>query len=444
MLNKPVYHFAPRKNWMNDPNGTVYRDGVYHMFYQYNPWGSGWGNVRWAYATSRNLIDWERKGIRLAPETDRGEQYCFSGCVVPDGEGYVLAYTSIGFEDWAIQQHARQRFARANADFSKIERLYGLDMTELSQPFPVHEWRDPFIFTYNDVKYLLLCGVCWLDGREERSVILYRSVENDCTKWQYVSVLFTDPENVVECPNMYIVGGRAALIYSTMTDRKVKCVAGDFDGSRLWERNRGVVDWSLKSFYATNLSDAEDGGKVLYGWLGEDLEQGDSPDGVSSGCLAIPRKIYLDGNYVLHFAPVEALSKLEREKIPFTGSEIVSDTLRARLKFETEGEVRFTLTEGERERMTVRVRNGEVIVGRVTKFSHGGESEERMKAGDGYKHAFDVLIDGSATEFFVDGTAVMSVRMYRADKPEKLFSLKEGKVKLIDAVRLDAANITGE
>ena len=61
MLNKPVYHFAPEKNWMNDPNGTLYRDGVYYLSYQYNPSGSDWGDIQWAHATSTDLINWKRK-----------------------------------------------------------------------------------------------------------------------------------------------------------------------------------------------------------------------------------------------------------------------------------------------------------------------------------------------------------------------------------------------
>ena len=93
-MQRPTIHFAPEKNWMNDPNGTVYADGVYHLFYQYNPYGSDWGNICWAYATSSNLIDWERKGIRLAPDPAIGEKYCFSGCAVKQPDEFKVIYTS--------------------------------------------------------------------------------------------------------------------------------------------------------------------------------------------------------------------------------------------------------------------------------------------------------------------------------------------------------------
>ncbi len=66
-MQRPAYHFAPAKNWMNDPNGTVYDGKTYRLFYQYNPCGSEWGNICWAYAESSDLVNWKRKGVRLAP-----------------------------------------------------------------------------------------------------------------------------------------------------------------------------------------------------------------------------------------------------------------------------------------------------------------------------------------------------------------------------------------
>ncbi len=443
MLNKPNYHFAPVKNWMNDPNGTVYRDGVYHLFYQYNPEGSTWGNIQWAYATSTDLIHWKRKGIKLAPETHKGEQYCFSGCAYPQSDGYLLAYTSIGYEPWAIQQHARQRFARANADFSVIERLYEKDLDQRSQPFPVHEWRDPFIFSYRDGVYLLLSGICWQDGKSENSVLLYRAKNADCTEWEFKTVLATEKDHVIECPNMLIENGKAALIYSTMTDRKVKYIAGDFDGMRLWERSRGVVDWSEHCYYATNLSASETGAAVLYGWLQENLERGDAPDGTYSGCLSIPRNVHIDEQYRLHIAPIDAVKHLQDRALPVSGDEIVSDSVRARLSFVSEGDCRVRLTEGEREYLTLRVRGGEIVVDRVSRFPDADETEERIRLG-GNKHKFDILVDGSATEIFVDGVAAVSVRMYRSEKPEKLFSRKEGRVTDVRAYTMKAAQIVGE
>lgn len=79
---RPLYHFSAPANWMNDPNGTIYHQGKYHLFYQFNPQKAKWGNIHWGQAVSEDLIHWEHLPIALYPHREYGEQYCFSGCCV--------------------------------------------------------------------------------------------------------------------------------------------------------------------------------------------------------------------------------------------------------------------------------------------------------------------------------------------------------------------------
>src|SRR4051794_6151392 len=65
--SRPVYHFRPPAQWNNDPNGTIQYRGWYHMFYQHNPYGAGWGNMHWGHARSRDLVNWEHLPIALWP-----------------------------------------------------------------------------------------------------------------------------------------------------------------------------------------------------------------------------------------------------------------------------------------------------------------------------------------------------------------------------------------
>ena len=82
-MNRPNFHFTPPKGWMNDPNGMVYMDGEYHLFYQHYPDDIVWGPMHWGHAISRDLLHWEHKKIALCPD-ELG--YIFSGSCIYDKE----------------------------------------------------------------------------------------------------------------------------------------------------------------------------------------------------------------------------------------------------------------------------------------------------------------------------------------------------------------------
>ncbi len=102
---RPIYHLLPPANWMNDPNGLVFHNGHYHVFYQHNPYGDGWGNMHWGHFRSKDLVDWEHQPIALWPSKSRGEEHVFSGSATKTADGkLMLFYTSIGKrnpEQWA-------------------------------------------------------------------------------------------------------------------------------------------------------------------------------------------------------------------------------------------------------------------------------------------------------------------------------------------------------
>ena len=87
---RPVYHHTPLYGWMNDPNGMFYKDGVYHLFYQWNPYGSQWENMNWGHSTSKDLIHWEAQPIAI--EADALGSIFSGSCVVDKKNNQVVAF----------------------------------------------------------------------------------------------------------------------------------------------------------------------------------------------------------------------------------------------------------------------------------------------------------------------------------------------------------------
>lgn len=407
-MQRPVYHFAPAKNWMNDPNGTVFDGVYYHLFYQYNPFGSEWGNIHWAYARSRDLVNWERGGIRLSPRHEAGEEHCFSGCVYPHADGYKLLYTSVGFGANAAAERAVQAVCAANKDFTAITRraVIGAQVN----PFPVREWRDPFLFSFCGKTYLLLAG-----KRGGRGCVFLYADEGDLERFSYVGELFGKEGALVECPNAALFGNKMLLLYSVGGDG-VHYACGEFDGAALSVREEGLADYG-DAFYATNLSGSASGGTVLYGWMPETAPV---PCGYS-GCLAMPRFAKLRG-FTPVFSPVPAFSRLEGELL--AAGDPVS---RAHIRF----------SGGE---LTLRGAAGEALCfaaggGVLTVRRQGGAAEKKPLSMPFAGGAADIYIDGSAVEVYAGGRA-MSLRRYG----EELY-LPQGAA---EARAMAAARIVGE
>ena len=209
---RPLIHFSPEKNWMNDPNGMVYVDGQYHLFYQHNPAGTTWGNMSWGHATSPDLLHWQEQPLAI-PQTfnDAGESIedIFSGSIVVDennsaGLGpagssplvaiYTSAYTA---------QHPQ--FAGLQAQ----SLAYSLDKGQTWTKYhgnPVlnrnsSNFRDPKVFWYDGP-----AGAYWVMAAVEATdhkVVLYKST--DLKAWEHLSDF--GPANATsgiwECPDLF-------------------------------------------------------------------------------------------------------------------------------------------------------------------------------------------------------------------------------------------------
>lgn len=299
--NRPLFHFRPPANWMNDPNGTYFHEGYYHLFYQHNPYGDAWGHMHWGHARSTNLVEWEDLPIALWPSTDSGEAHCFSGCATVNALGQpLIIYTSVGAGDGGERPDFEQWAAFGSKDWinwRKWTRNPVLSLQSHNGPAFEGTWRDPYLFTARDGDNTRTFMVLGANLGTRACVALYESTHPALVDWHYRGVLYestTDEVGLCECPNFLQVDGKWILLFSPY--RPVEYLVGDFDleSLRFVSHYRGVLDpganrESSSCFYATNTAFAPDGRTILFGWI-----RGFAHGRGWNGCLALPRELHID------------------------------------------------------------------------------------------------------------------------------------------------------
>jgi beta-fructofuranosidase len=289
---RPVYHFTSPAGWMNDPNGPVFWNGYYHLFYQHNPGGETWGNIHWGHARSVDMLYWEHQPIALTPSPEMGEKHCFSGCAIPAaasaGGAPVILYTSVGEGEQNCRSGAVQRLARS-VD-GKIWRQDSKPvLTGVIHDKAILEWRDPFVWKEGNNWNLVLGG-----SRRGYGCIL-RYCSADLYNWHYKGILFENRDYpFLECPNYLIFGERALLFYSPGAD--VVWHSGFINSSGRFEvKQSGIMDYSGRAgFYAPNTLLNDPAGRyITWGWIPETARNGFPVSGYC-GAMSLPRQLSLD------------------------------------------------------------------------------------------------------------------------------------------------------
>ncbi len=257
--HRPQFHFTSRRGWLNDPNGLVYSDGEYHLFYQHNPYGWDWGNMHWGHAVSADLVHWKELPTALYPR--RFGDWCFSGSAVVDKDNtsgfrddrkggatpplLVAAYTSTGRGECIASSNDRGRTWTDHAE----------------NPVVKHRGRDPRLLWHEPTKRWVMAVYDEKDGK--RWIAFYASP--DLKKWEYQSRI----EGFFECPDLFelpVEGGDGAkkwVLYSG----DAKYVVGDFDGKTFTPDAKEKQQLWYGNFYAAQTySDAPDGRRIQVGW----------------------------------------------------------------------------------------------------------------------------------------------------------------------------------
>ncbi len=289
-LRRPVCHFRPPAQWLNDPNGPLFFDGHYHVFYQHNPYGDNWGHMHWGHARSTDLIHWEHLPIALAPDHDAGEEHCYSGCATRNAAGDpMIFYTSVGFdgdagrpfEQWGAVSHDGM------TTWKRLAQNPLITVSPSGAPAFGAKMRDPFVFHEED-RTFMVCGAD-LDGKPV--IPLFEATTGDLTQWEYRGLVYettADHLRFPECPNFFRLGDKWVLI--TSPHGPMPAMVGEFnlETLRFEPETEALLDVGSQ-FYASNILFDPKSRHVLLGWI-----RGWEPGHGWNGCLGIPRVLSLD------------------------------------------------------------------------------------------------------------------------------------------------------
>lgn len=402
---RPVYHVLPPAYWMNDPNGPIWHNGYYHLFYQHNPYGDGWGNMHWGHVRSKDLVHWEHQPIALWPSKSQGEEHVFSGSATVNGKGeLMLFYTSIGNrapEQWAAMPEDKDlvRWKKHAKNPLLTEKLHG--------ETKVHEWRDPFIFRHGNGVYLVFGGNLNASQGGQAVVLVYRAENEELTEWKYLGVLFQHPDKEVkniECPLFFPLAGKWVLIVSP--HGPVQYFVGDLDGETMTFKpsQRGIMDYG--SYYAPNVMFDPEGRCLLWGWIR------DFPGGKGwNGCLTLPRELTLGDDGHVRQTPANELAQLRGQRKSFDDVQI-SGTRELRRGVRNAFELGVEIKLDEAREAGVRLghtdeRDG-IVVALDGKELRVGDSRVPLAVKHNQPVSLRVFVDHSVLEVYVDDQICVS------------------------------------
>ncbi len=321
---RPIYHHTPLYGWMNDANGLVYKDGEYHLYYQYNPYGSVWGNMHWGHSVSKDLMHWEHRSPVIARDS---LGHIFSGSSVVDientagyGAGTIVAfYTSASEKNGQIQCMA---YSKDNGyTYTKYEN------NPILTPFDgLKDFRDPKVFWYApEKKWIMIVSA-------DKEMRFYNS--HNLKDWTYLSAWgegYGVQPCQFECPDMVqlpVNGNKDQMKWVMIVNVNPGCYfggsatqyfVGDFDGTNfICDSPKETVKWLDwgKDHYATVCFSNTGDRVIAVPWMSNWQYANIVPTKQYRSANALPRELELykqDNELYVSVAPVEEVCNLRKE-----------------------------------------------------------------------------------------------------------------------------------
>lgn len=426
---RPQVHYTPAKNWVNDPNGMVFIDGTWHLFYQYNPMGNDWGNMSWGHAISSDLMHWTEQPVALTRD-ELGD--IFSGSCVIDkqntagfGAGAMVAiYTSAS----AAQQ---QSIAYSTDGGKTFTRYAGNPVIKNDDD----NLRDPKVFWHEaSHKWVMALAKGW-----KRGIEFYGSA--DLKAWQHLSTFVVDlpgrPNLQWECPDLIQVDGRWVLIVSVNPGGPVigsgtMYFIGNFDGTTFTADERDYplwLDYGTDNYAGVTWSNTGDR-RLFIGWMNNWQYSSAVPCSPWRSAFTLPRELHLTqvGGKPILCAPVakeiEAIAGEWQDATLGTTFPTAAKAYHAQLTFDATHNAVITLSNTEGQTFTVDYYASERLLV-MHRTARSGRTDfnatfaiPTMRAPlnvEGQTATLDFYIDQSSVELFTaDGITSQTVLVFPA------------------------------
>jgi fructan beta-fructosidase len=456
-LYRPQFHFSSEKNWINDPNGLVYLDGEYHLFYQYNPYGDKWGHMSWGHAVSTNLLHWQHLPIALTEYTDSvtgDSTMIFSGTAIVDknnsagfgANAMIAIYTShVHKDNQGVAQH--QSLAYSNDKGRTWKRYNKNPILDIHRK----DFRDPKVFWYEPQQKWVMALVV----PDLYTVQFYES--KNLLNWKLTGEFKGegDTTRIWECPDLYElkIDGQPTktkwvLSLSGGHPQGPKFVGmqyfiGDFDGNTFHAdstKHVNYVDFG-KDFYAgivyNNLPDQR---TIMIGWLNNWTYGNQLPTSPWRGAMSLPRELSLvntPNGLILKQQPIALFENLRTKRIKAIENQDQLGPFEFSAELTDETNIEITSEEGDQ--LTFAYINGNFSIDRtktLSDFNIDFASIDSVSIPQ-YPPAISlrVIIDQSVAEIFINnGEQVLTELFFLRGKKAKIKA--NGDVKIKDAYEL--------
>lgn len=485
---RPQVHFSPASGWMNDPNGMVYYEGEYHLFYQHYPDDVQWGPMHWGHAVSKDLVHWEHLPIAIYPDS---LGYIFSGSAVVDwkntsGLGSETNPPLIAF----FTYHNMEKEQAKEIDVETQAIAYSLDKGHTWLKYEknpvvrnpgVRDFRDPKVFWHGESQY-------WIMSIASQQVIRFYHSKN-CIDWNFLSEFgdgYGNHDGVWECPDLFPLrvkdSGETKWVLIVNINpggpaggSATQYFVGDFDGKTFSSVQKGIhwMDYGKDNYAGVTWSDDPNGRRLLIGWMNNWQYAGKEPASVWSGAATFPREMGLvkdQSLYLLTSSPVRELELLRKEKVEFepmtvNKSFLLSDLMKfdkapveLNIKFSHRNNTQINFA----SRYGIRLKNdkGEYITVGYNNMAKAFYVDRTNATGEMFSDKFaslhgvpyiintpevewQLLVDVSSVELFAAGNRIVFTDTFYPSEPFHLIELftQDGLIEVISASATQLSSI---